>query len=318
MPAWNEFRRTCHRIRSTSMPKSPKSPAEIVAAYENQTIKENYGMTLAGGGVEPSAFYRKTFANEKFAYCIFASQFICDKVAELDEDRRHFLMDGTFRVVPYGDFKQLLVMHATFFDKTIPFIYALMSQKTEEAYTHLLQYIESEIISLRPTSFMTDYEEAMRNAIRKTYPGTQLYGCWFHFCQAVKRHGSQLRSGFMVAMRNNAESAKLYYELLCLPLLPHQYIINVFNIIKQEARFNHGKLFDEFIDYYERQWLFKKVTHTRAHTHDSISFQFNLFLYADHWANSYFCSGSTDAHYRLSGGLQLPFECALKGARNVL
>lgn len=212
-------------------------------------------------------------------------------------------MDGTFRVVPYGAFNQLLVIHATFFEKPIPFIYALMSHKTEKAYIHLMNYIESDIISLRPTTFMTDYEEAMRNAIRKTYPDTQLYGCWFHFCQAVKRHGSQLRSGFMLTMRNDIDSAKLYYELLSLPLLPPQYILNVFNLIKQEAKSKFGKLFDEFIHYYERQWLFKKVTHTRTIPYHFISIEFILFDSADNWTSSYLCVGSAGTHHRLSGSI---------------
>lgn len=137
-----------------------------------------------------------------------------------------------------------------------------MSRKTEQAYTHLFQCINAEIIDLQPTSFMTDYEVAMRNALRHVYPDAQMFSCWFHFCQAVKRHGSQI-GGFLLAARSNTESSKIYYQLLCLPLLPPEHIVNVFKMIKMEAKAVHGHLFDTFLDYYERQWIKKVNTHTR-------------------------------------------------------
>lgn len=76
-----------------------------------------YGMSINGGGIESTPFYRKEHSEKGFAYCIFASQSIINRVVELPQDRRHFFMDGTFRVVPYGEFKQLLVIHISFFEK---------------------------------------------------------------------------------------------------------------------------------------------------------------------------------------------------------
>lgn len=247
------------------MPPSPKTPDEIVASYKNEIIMANYGMTKTAGGVTSTAFYRKTYSNSQFAYCIFASKPIVDKVAELEPHRRHFFMDGTFRVVPYGDFSQLLVIHAAFFEKTFPFVYVLMTRKTEKAYTHVLRCIEDEICPLNPSSFMTDYEVAMRNALGSMYPQAKLYGCWFHFCQGVKRHASQI-GGFMLAARSNNKAAKAYYELLCLPLLPAEYIQNAFNLIRMENQNQHGETFEQFVDYYERQWLKKVCTFAYTHT----------------------------------------------------
>lgn len=132
-----------------------------------------------------------------------------------------------------------------------------MTRKTQEAYTHLFQCIEAEIINLEPTSFMTDYEVAMRNALRVVFPEAQLSSCWFHYCQAVKRHGSQI-GGFLMAARKNTETAKVYYQILCLPLLPADYILDVFSIIRMEAKSAHGDLFDKFMSYMDRQWM-KKV-----------------------------------------------------------
>lgn len=157
--------------------------------------------------------------------------------------------------MPYGDFNQLLVIHASFFEISIPFIYVLMSRKTTESYKQLLNYIKNEIIDLKPTSFMTDYEVAMRKAVRAVHPYTKMFTCWFHFCQAVNRHGSQIR-GFLMTARSSTETSSIYYQLMCL-----RHIISVFNMIQMEAKQAHGKKFDEFLKYYEKQWIKKEGPH---------------------------------------------------------
>lgn len=138
--------------------------------------------------------------------------------------------------------------------KTFPFVYALMSRKTEDAYRHLFQYIESEVMSLQGVSFMTDYERAMRNALRSQYPSAKLYSCWFHFCQAPKKHAVQLPF-FMGAVREDKEAATVYYKFLCLPLLPAAHILQAFQELMLEAKALRGNLFKMFLRYYERQWI---------------------------------------------------------------
>lgn len=129
-----------------------------------------------------------------------------------------------------------------------------MSRKSEEAYEHLFRYIDTEICSLNPTTFMTDYERAMRNALREVFPAAKLFTCWFHFCQAVKRHASQIPQ-FMACVRNNDDAAKLYHKFLCVPLLPAEEISETFNLLKVEAKAKLGTKFNVFLQYYERQSL---------------------------------------------------------------
>lgn len=114
------MRRNLYRLREAAMPPSPKSAAEIVLAYENEEIRRIYGMSLTGAGVESEVFYRKVYTSNQFAYCIFASEQIVRCAKQLEE--RHIHMDGTFRVVPYGEFNQLLIIHITFFEKVYLFI----------------------------------------------------------------------------------------------------------------------------------------------------------------------------------------------------
>lgn len=67
-----------------------------------------------------------------------------------------------------------------------------MSRKTQLAYDSVFAYIDQNVLQLRGVaSFTTDYEVAMRNSLRLLDPLAQLFACYFHFCQAVKRRAWQ-------------------------------------------------------------------------------------------------------------------------------
>lgn len=125
-----------------------------------------------------------------------------------------------------------------------------MSRKTEICYRHLFKFIESEIMSLQCESFMTDFERAMRNALRKQYPRVHLFTCWFHFCQAAKRHASQIPT-FMAAIRQDKAAATIYHKFLCLPLLPADDIEAAYYELALEAKACNAKLFKNFLEYFE-------------------------------------------------------------------
>lgn len=65
----------------------------------------------------------------------------------------------------------------------IPFIYVLMTHKSQASYTHILRHIHEDLWALDAMMFMTDYEIAMRNALRSIFPDADHRCCWFHFCQ---------------------------------------------------------------------------------------------------------------------------------------
>lgn len=135
-------------------------------------------------------------------------------------------------------------------------MYVLMSRKTEKCYTHLFQTLK-EIFPLNGKSVMTDFELAMRNAIRSVYPTIKMHTCWFHFCQAAKRKASQLMH-FMAQLKINENIKNAYYKLLCLPLLPASEILSCFQIIKSQV--TDEKVFKPFLKYFETQWM-QKVSH---------------------------------------------------------
>lgn len=132
-----------------------------------------------------------------------------------------------------------------------------MTRKLECSYAHLFEYINTSILELKPATFMTDFEKGMRNAIKKIWPDANQFTCWFHYCQAIKRHSVQIPE-FMTIVRGDRGTLKLYYDVMCLPLLPAANINEAFMELKLEASAKHGDLYAKFMHYVESYWL-KKV-----------------------------------------------------------
>lgn len=138
----------------------------------------------------------------------------------------------------------------------VPFIFVLMSCTEQTCYAHILKYIHDNICSLEGSSFMTDYEAGMRNAIAGQYPNVRLRCCWLHFCQTVKTNASR-NACFVDMIRNNSFGREIYYKLLCIPLLPPKMIPTAFEILKKKADRVDHESFHEFLQYYEQQWLIR-------------------------------------------------------------
>lgn len=133
----------------------------------------------------------------------------------------------------------------------------MMTRKTQKAYEHALRYIHENVFSLQCEAIITDYEQAMRQAIRKVVPGVKQLGCWFHFAQAIRRKVASHAELFELT-RTNAEARNIYYKIICLALLPHDKIEKAFNELALEA-LKLSKSFMPFIKYFQNQWL-KRVT----------------------------------------------------------
>lgn len=134
-----------------------------------------------------------------------------------------------------------------------------MDKKTENTYWHIFNYIENNIFNLAPKSFNTDYECGMQNALKRIYPNAQLVGCWFHYCQAVRRKIVQRFKNLQTYIKTSNQANAMYHKFLSLPLLPHYLIQNSFEQLKLMINiFDKDQHFDQFVAYFEKQWI-KKV-----------------------------------------------------------
>lgn len=122
----------------------------------------------------------------------------------------------------------------------------------------VFEFISQKIIDLsRTRMFKTDYELAMRNALKKKCPLSKLSACQFHFAQAVRTNG-QKTDGFNDLLKSNDSARKIYYRLMYLPLLPVNEINLMFASLEEAANELNEPSIDRFIAYYKRQWIRKE------------------------------------------------------------
>ena len=149
---------------------------------------------------------------------IFVSQI---GIQYLSESQR-WQGDGTFFSAP-KPFKQVyMIFGAKSQEKLLPCVYVLMQNKSFVAYKELfdqLKYIAERYgYNLSPKFGHTDFEHAVRKALRHCYPGIHLRGCYFHFKQAVGRW--MFQHGFKMAYSHDELFRKWAKKLHCLAVVP--------------------------------------------------------------------------------------------------
>ena len=158
------------RVRKSLQPKIPQSASEFC----KQLPATHFTLHL-----------KSTVVLEDRIAVIFFS----DRIYETFAYGNKIDFDGTFSAVP-KQFYQLWTLFITIRRHTFPLIHYLLTNKYEELYTAVLFKIKTLILQLQPTSAMSDWEVGARNAF-KMYITTTIYGCWFHYTQAIWKKKSK-------------------------------------------------------------------------------------------------------------------------------
>ena len=88
----------------------------------------------------------------------------------------------------------------------MPAIHCLMTSKSQELYTGILENLVANIPQIKPMASMSDWEPAPRNAFKEIYPQIKIYGCWFHFTQCIWAKTQKL--GLTQSFKDNIQVAK--------------------------------------------------------------------------------------------------------------
>ena len=167
------------------------------------------------------------------------------------EEAEHWVIDGTFKVVP-SLFFQLLTIHALLSDGwVIPCVYVLLPCKVTSLYSGAFEALDSlPGLGLNPSTVLMDYELAMRNAVDLIWPSTTLRGCLFHFKQPIIRHAySTGRKGDYDTIGNPIRSA--IQMLGALAWVPEGEVVDAYHIIKPTLSSDLA----EFLQYFEETWI---------------------------------------------------------------
>ena len=121
-----------------------------------------------------------------------------------------FLGDGTFNSVPTM-FKQLYTIHAEVDGSAFPVVFVLMEESSSEAYEFIFNALKANGLVFK--TFMTDFENASRRAVRNVFCDVVVKGCWFHYTQAIVRRAKKV--GLETAYRTSAFVNATIRRLFC-------------------------------------------------------------------------------------------------------
>lgn len=109
----------------------------------------------------------------------------------------------------------------------------LMSKADLPAYRAVFQKLKEETNGFVWPAYMGDWDAAMRGAASREFPGVRLYGCLFHYGQALVKKAGEL--GLASDIRRPGEILRSFLAFGALPLLPPEEIEPVFEEITLEA-----------------------------------------------------------------------------------
>lgn len=114
--SYSSMERNLQYIKNKTLPASPNTVEGVRLLFAKEDIMRDFGYTKHA---DSKPFLKKIFEGSAFSYCVFASDNVIAGLDKIEVSRRNFLMDATFKVCPYGDFKQLLVIYVEYMDKVI-------------------------------------------------------------------------------------------------------------------------------------------------------------------------------------------------------
>jgi len=99
-----------------------------------------------------------------------------------------------------------------------------------------------------------DFEAAVWKAVRSLMPTVQLYGCLFHWNQAVFRKIQEL--GIAKSYMERRSTHNFCRKLMALPFLPATWIVPVFNQLKE---LDVSTELQELMTYISGQWIQSQI-----------------------------------------------------------
>jgi hypothetical protein len=162
-----------------------------------------------------------------------------------------FVVDGTFKSAPQG-FYQLVVFHGYIFDKTFPFIYILLSSKSENLYLRAFNKCQ-ELVNMNVKNIVTDFERALVNALNISFPEAECNGCLFHLGQATYRRVGAL--GDIEKFKNDSNYNIAFKKMLRLAFVPINDVSIFYEDIKKFISDNKIDGIRNFQHYFEKNYL---------------------------------------------------------------
>ncbi|XP_037049634.1 uncharacterized protein LOC119083925 [Bradysia coprophila] len=246
LPSNINMTRGIRRIRNKTgvHPKNPKTLAELVIDGDN-------ALTLKG-----DLFVLYDNQSDTKRIVIFSTNTNLSFLSYCDE----WYMDGTFDVVP-TIFKQLYTIHGRRNKTYVPCVYVLASGKDFFTYAEIFRKLKELQPRLKPKTVMVDFEQAAMKAIQQTFPGVEVYGCFFHMCQCIYRH---IQAQGLQSIYGEDENFAQYMRCLAaLAFVPPEEVVKRYEELKGldffKAKLSGKSAVDvgvqNLLSYFEKTWI---------------------------------------------------------------
>jgi len=240
LPSISSLKSNARRYR-VCLETSPSNPSSL----ENLIISEKFLLTL---DEKPFMLY-DSGKEDSQRLLIFSTKTNLELLATCD----HWYADGTFSSSP-PLFSQIYTIHGMKFSTCIPLVYALLPDKTQTTYTKFLTVLKVLNSSLKPTTLMIDFEQAVQKSASEVFPDCLLRGCFFHFSQSIWRHIQS--SSLQQRYTNDAEFAQEIRQIAALAFIPEEAVENAFKTLcESEFYENNEPELAPLLKYFEDTWL---------------------------------------------------------------
>lgn len=126
--------------------------------------------------------------------------------------------DETFKAAPPLVMK-IYTTHAVKYNSTIPTVFALIPNKSQDIYVRLFSALKDLNLNLNPRSIMTGFKQSTISAFHQAFPNASQRGCFFYLSQCLWRW-IQWNEGFVEKYDENSEFTLNIRPLPALVLVP--------------------------------------------------------------------------------------------------
>lgn len=245
MPTYEADRQAINRFKKSTRPDYPQEPKNlseiqlpeflIFTLEKDDSTNKNF-LLHDSGADDPNRFF------------IFSTK----ENLKLLENNNLFA-DGTFSIAPTY-FEQVYTIHGLINGKCVPLVYCLLPKKNEIIYVKFLEIIAAELEN-PPKSVSSDFERAFLNAVEQVFPNIILFGCFFHYKQAIWRKIQEF--GLSVPYSKCPQHRKVLKLAQVLAFVPPVDVKYLFNKIKSELDSNL-EFFENVLklfNYMEETWI---------------------------------------------------------------
>lgn len=200
--------------------------------------------------------FDKTFKGEPFIFLNDEQNGILilttDKNLEMLALNKNWYADGTFNIAPIE--YQVYTIHIILKNcQTVPLVYGILKNKDKKTYNLFFSFLKNKRKDLNPKNITIDFEMAAINSFLEVFESTVIYGCFFHFCQAIWRKIQEI--GLQKWYKESTENSNLIKKFNALAYLPESDVKTGFYTLVESVSQESFILLKKFFIYFEKTWI---------------------------------------------------------------